>query len=140
MLREEVLMSERVEQRLRKAFLIAAEPQLFVSSLAASFEYYTQKLGFSIAFSYGEPPFYGQVARDGASLNLRSVDAPVLNPQLQEHERLLSATITLDDASALFEEFQTAGADFAQSLKSEPWGALTFVVRDPDGNLILFAS
>ena len=85
MLREEVLMSERVEQRLRKAFLIAAEPQLFVSSLAASFEYYTQKLGFSIAFSYGEPPFYGQVARDGASLNLRSVDAPVLNPQLQEH-------------------------------------------------------
>jgi hypothetical protein len=24
-------------------------------------------------------------------------------------------------------------------LKREPWGAHTFIVRDPDGNLLLFA-
>jgi len=30
--------------------------------------------------------------------------------------------------------------DFAQTLRNEPWGARTFIVRDPDGNLILFAS
>jgi hypothetical protein len=28
---------------------------------------------------------------------------------------------------------------FHQTLKSEPWGARTFIVRDPDGNLILFS-
>jgi len=28
---------------------------------------------------------------------------------------------------------------FHQELKTEPWGARTFIVKDPDGNLILFA-
>jgi len=132
-------MSELLEERSGKAFLVAAEPQLFVSNLDASFEYYTQKLGFGVAFSYGEPPFYGQVARDGAKLNLRSVDVPVLNPALTDREQFLSATITLEDANPLFREYQAAGVDFAQSLRSEPWGAQTFIVRDPDGNLLLFA-
>ena len=53
--------------------LLAAEPQLFVADMSASFESYLKKLGFSLAFSY-------------------------------------------------------------------PWGARTFVVRDPDGNLLLFAA
>jgi hypothetical protein len=40
---------------------------------------------------------------------------------------------------ALFLEFQNAGVTFFQSLKREPWGARDFIVRDPDGNLLLFA-
>ena len=32
-----------------------------------------------------------------------------------------------------------AGVAFAQPLKHEPWGARDFIVRDPDGNLVLFA-
>ena len=51
----------------------------------------------------------------------------------------MSAAITLDDAKPLFLEFQAAGVDFHQGLKTEPWGARTFIVRDPDGNLILFS-
>jgi uncharacterized glyoxalase superfamily protein PhnB len=64
----------------------------------------------------------------------------VLDPGLRDREHMLSASITLDDADALFLEFQSAGVDFAQTIKDEPWGARTFIVRDPDGNLILFAS
>jgi len=52
---------------------------------------------------------------------------------------LLAATITLEDAKPLFREYQEAGVEIAQPLRSEPWGAKTFVVRDPDGNLLLFA-
>ena len=39
----------------------------------------------------------------------------------------------------LFLQYQEAGVDFFQPLKQEPWGARTFIVRDPDGNLLLFA-
>ena len=35
-----------------------------MADIVASCEFYTKKLGFSVAFSYGEPPFYGQVFRD----------------------------------------------------------------------------
>jgi uncharacterized glyoxalase superfamily protein PhnB len=119
--------------------LTAAEPQLFVRDIVAASEFYSRKLGFSVAFIYGEPPFYAQVFRDGARLNLRQVDDAVLAGIRHATEQLLAATITLEDAKPLFVEYQHAGVEFVQSLKSEPWGARTFMVRDPDGNLLLFA-
>ena len=119
--------------------LVAAEPQLFVRDVAASVEFYSRSLGFSIAFTYGEPPFYGQVVRDGARLNLRHVDELVVDPVRRESEQLLAASITLDEAAPLFSEYEQAGVDFAQPLRTEEWGARTFIVRDPDGNLLLFA-
>ena len=119
--------------------LIAAEPQIFVRDVVRSSEFYSRKLGFSLAFIYGEPPFYAQVFRDGARLNLRHVDAPVFDRSLRDAEQLLSAAITLEDANPLFLEYQESGVEFAQPLRSEPWGARTFIVRDPDGNLLLFA-
>jgi len=133
-------MTQSRSRRRPQTVLHAAEPQLFVSNLVASFAFYTQNLGFSIAFSFGDPPFYGQVQRDAAKLNLRVVDAALLDPELREREQMLSASITLDDADALFLEYQSAGVSFAQPLRDEAWGARTFIVRDPDGNLILFAS
>jgi catechol 2,3-dioxygenase-like lactoylglutathione lyase family enzyme len=135
----DLTMTDTQAQTLGKPTLVAAEPQLFVSDIARSCEYYTKKLGFAVAFSYGEPPFYGQVFRDGARLNLRYLDTPGFDPALRDREQLLSASITLDDAKPLFLEYQAAGVVFAQPLRTEPWGARTFIVRDPDGNLILFA-
>jgi catechol 2,3-dioxygenase-like lactoylglutathione lyase family enzyme len=124
---------------LSKTSLLAAEPQLFVADIAASCDFYTGKLGFSVAFTYGDPPFYGQVFRDGARLNLRCVPKPPIDPELRDGEDLLSASITLDAAKPLFLEYQAAGVAFHQTLRTEPWGARTFVVRDPDGNLLLFS-
>ena len=119
--------------------LTAAEPQLFVRDIVAASEFYSRKLGFSVAFIYGEPPFYAQVFRDGARLNFRQVDVAVLDAIRRATEQLLAATITLEDAKPLFVEYQQAGVEFVQSLKSEPWGARTFIIRDPDGNVVLFA-
>ena len=119
--------------------LVSAEPQLYVQDIAASCEFYSRMLGFSVAFTYGEPPFYGQVFRDGVRLNLRQIDEPVVDPDRRDAEQLLVASITLEDAKPLFLEYHDAGVEFVQPLKSESWGAQTFMVRDPDGNLLLFA-
>jgi catechol 2,3-dioxygenase-like lactoylglutathione lyase family enzyme len=122
--------------------LTGVEAQLFVADVAAGCEFYAGKLGFATAFVYGEPPFYAQVVRDGARLNLRAVDEPVFAGDVREREGLLSATITVASASEvreLFAGYEAAGVGFCQELKAEEWGALTFVVRDLDGNLILFA-
>ena len=132
-------MTDINAEKLTKPTLLAAEPQLFVADIAASCKFYTGKLGFALAFTYGKPSFYGQVFRDGARLNLRHLPKPPIDPQVRQREDLLSASITLDDAKPLFLEFQAAGVEFHQALKTEPWGARTFIVRDPDGNLILFS-
>jgi len=125
-----------------RAVLTAAEPQLFVSDIKASCDFFTRKLGFAVAFVYGDPPFYGQVSRDRAALNLHCVDRPVFDSQLREREDLLSAAITVDSADELeqlYVEFQSAGVAFHRAPKREPWGAKNFIVKDPDGNLLLFA-
>jgi catechol 2,3-dioxygenase-like lactoylglutathione lyase family enzyme len=122
------------------ATILSSEPQLFVSDLDAALAFYAGKLGFHIAFSYGEPAFYAQVVRGGGRLNLRRVEGPVFDGTFRAREEdALSATLTLDDAAPLFREFEAAEVPFHQALRIERWGARTFIVRDPDGNLIAFA-
>lgn len=116
--------------------------QLFVADINASCDFYTHKLGFVVDFVYGDPPYYGQVSRDQARLALRMMCEPVFIGDIREREHLLSAALTVataDEIKQLFLTYQAAGVRFSQTLKKEPWGARTFVVSDPDGNLILFA-
>ena len=125
-----------------KPELTQVEAQLIVADIKASCAFFTSKLGFEVVFTYGEPPFYGQVKRDDARLNLRMVCEPVFVGDIREREQLLAASMTLGSAAEirqLFVQYQSAGVDFQQTLKQEPWGARTFIVRDPDGNLLLFA-
>ena len=97
----------------------------------------TSKLGFAIAFTYGEPPFFAQIKRDAARINLRCVERPVIDAGQRDREQLLSASLTIATAAeikALFLEFQAAGVMFFQTLKREAWGARDFIVNDPDGH------
>jgi len=122
--------------------LSSVEAQIFVADVKSSCDFFTSKLGFAIVFTYGDPPFYAQVRRDNARLNLRLVCEPVFVGDVRAREHLLSASITVDTApeiQQLFAEFQRAGVPFHQTLRKEPWGARNFIILDPDGNLILFA-
>jgi uncharacterized glyoxalase superfamily protein PhnB len=125
-----------------KATIVGAEPQLFVTDIKRSCEFFCDKLGFTLVFSHGKPPYYAQVGRDAAHLNLRFLEQTVIESSVRDREELLSASMTVataDEIKALFLEFQSAGVAFHQTLKKQPWGAKNFVVKDPDGNLLLFA-
>jgi uncharacterized glyoxalase superfamily protein PhnB len=130
-----------------RATIVGTEPQLLVTDIRRSCEFFREKLGFTLVFSYGKPPYYAQVRRDAARLNLRcvelrSVERPVIQSTVRDREELLSVSMTVataDELKLLFLEFQSAGVAFHQTLKKQPWGARNFVVKDPDGNLLLFA-
>jgi uncharacterized glyoxalase superfamily protein PhnB len=134
--------SLKVKSSPSKATIVSAEPQLFVTDINRSCEFFREKLGFSIVFSYGEPPYYAQVGRDAARLNLRCVEQLLFKSAVRDREELLSVSMTVatsDEIKLLFLEFQFVGVTFHQKLKKQPWGAKNFVVKDPDGNLLLFA-
>jgi catechol 2,3-dioxygenase-like lactoylglutathione lyase family enzyme len=135
-------MPSRPETVVARAAITAAEPQLFVADIRSSCDFFASKLGFATVLTYGEPPFYAQVQRDAARINLRCVEQPVIDPALRDREQLLAAALTVataEEIKALFLEFQAAGVVFFQTLKRQPWGARNFIVRDLDGNLLLFA-
>ena len=104
--------------------LQGATPQVFVTDLA----------------THGEPPFYGEVRRDGARLNLRVVDESPFLAGVQEREELLSAYVEVTDPEALSHEIEEAGAEIHAPLRRTPWGTIEVIVRDPDGNLLLFGA
>jgi uncharacterized glyoxalase superfamily protein PhnB len=134
--------SRRVKSSASKATIVGAEPQLFVTDINASCKFFQEKLGFSLVFSYGDPPYYAQMGRDAARLNLRRVERPVIESTVRDGEELLSVSMTVATAKEiklLFLEFQSAGVTFHQTLKKQPWGAANFIVKDTDGNLLLFA-
>jgi len=136
-------MTAKAFQSAPRPILISTEAQLFVADIQTSCAFYTDKLGFTLSLTYGDPPFYAQVTRDQARLNLRVVGEPVFAGDVRQREQLLSATLTLattGELQQLFSTYQAAGVPFQQTLRKEPWGASTFVVQDPDGNLILFAA
>ncbi|MEM7440894.1 MAG: VOC family protein [Pseudomonadota bacterium] len=133
-------MQTNDKSEVKTSTILSAEPQLFVSDIQATSKFYVGKLGFTVVFSYGEPAFYAQIGRGAARLNLRKVEGPVFAEGFRSRERdALSATLALDHAKALFLEFQENGIEFHQPLRTEPWGARTFIVEDPDGNLICFS-
>ncbi len=135
-------MTDEPRQTTPRPILTSISSQLFVANIKSSCDFYTNKLGFAVEFIYGDPPYYGQVVRDNARLNLRLVFEPVFVADVRKREHLLSASITVATANEikqLFLSYQAAGVSFHQALKKEPWGARTFVVSDPDENLILFA-
>lgn len=136
------IKSHKVRSSPSKATIVCAEPQLLVTDVKRSYEFFREKLGFSLVFSYGDPPYYAQVGRDAARLNLRYVTRHVSEAMTRDREEVLSVSMTVATAveiKLLFLEFQAAGVAFHRRLKKQPWGAKTFVVKDPDGNLLLFA-
>jgi catechol 2,3-dioxygenase-like lactoylglutathione lyase family enzyme len=135
-------MTEELRQTLPRPILNSISAQLFVADIQASCDFYADKLGFTVDFVYGDPPFYAQVTRDNAHLSFRHIDEPVFAGDVREREALLSASITVagaDEIKQLFLSYQAMDVPFHQTLKQEPWGATTLIVVDPDGNLILFA-
>ena len=135
-------MTDETREPMTRPILTSISAQLFVGDIKASCDFFTEKLGFAIDFTYGDPPFYGLVSRDNARLALRQFDERVFVGDIREREHLLSASITVataDEIKQLFLSYQADGVRFHQTLKKAPWGARTFITLDPDGNLILFA-
>src|SRR4029077_6245432 len=119
-----------------KATIVSAEPQLLVTDIQRSCEFFREKLGFTLVFTYGKPPYYAEVGRDAARLNLRCVNQTLIASPVRDREDLLSASMTVatsNEIKLLFLEFQSAGVTFHQTLKRRAWGARNFIVKDPDG-------
>ncbi len=130
------------QQTVAQPILNSVAAHLFVHNIDASCEFFQTRLGFAVDFVYGDPPFYAQVSRDNVKLALRHMDEPVFVADIRERENLVLASITVATAKEikqLYLTYQAAGVPFHQTLRKEPWGAKTFVVKDPDGNPILFA-
>ena len=116
-----------------------ARPVLHVRDVAASLGFYTERLGFTVAWRHEEEgtPIVAQVDRDECSLIIactwphkagNGTMFVSLDPKPWSKE---AQAVALD---ALRADFTAAGA----KVRDGQWGYLVVVVEDPDGNELLF--
>lgn len=114
---------------------------LAVADIPRALAFYA-RIGFATEFVHGEPPFYASVKRGRGRLALRHMDTPVHAGDIRARDEFLSAIFEIDTAAeirALAAAFAASGVAFQRALTRQSWGALDFVLADPDGNLLLFA-
>ena len=118
--------------------IAAIAPQFFTADLAATLQYYKDKLGFETQFIYGEPAFYAGAIRDGRSFFFRCVDSTMTQSPEKYKEEFLDAYLIAEDIDTLYAEYQSRGVEFAREIASMPWAFREFVVKDCDGRLLCF--
>jgi catechol 2,3-dioxygenase-like lactoylglutathione lyase family enzyme len=114
-------------------------PQFFTTDLPATLAYYRDRLGFELLGTWGDPPGYAIVWRDGHRIHFRVAGPPTPNPDKYDDE-LLDAYLFIENADALYGEYAARGVEFTRTLCDTPWRSREFVVKDCDGRLLAFGS
>ncbi len=112
---------------------------LLVRDVPASIAYWTDKLGFEATGTWGDPPEFAILKRDGARVMLGQARAeqPIV-PFWKMRPSLWNAYFWVDDAKATFAEMKAQGATIDYELCLQPYGVLEFGVRDLDDQDIGF--
>lgn len=119
------------------ARLTAHSGVLVSPHLARSLAYWQDVLGFTVDNTFGEPPTFAILKRDGAYLMIGATSDPVI-PRRQQRESLFDAYFWLDDAEAEFAACTSRGARVDYGPCLQPYGVLEFGLLDPDEHLIGF--
>ena len=116
-------------------------PFFIVKNLAASIDFYNQKLGFKTDLVVPEDdPFFGIVSRNNVRILLKEITEyihPVPNHTRHEWARW-DAFILISDPDALFAEYQSRGLEFHGLLEDTSDGLCAFELKDHDGYVLCF--
>lgn len=114
-------------------------PVFFTLDIPRTLAYYKTNLGFDCLGTWQDPPVYAIVARDDQAVHFRCAAPPTPNPDKYEEE-FLDAYFFIENADALFAEYDANGVEFTRTLANMPWNSREFVIRDCDGRLLAFGS
>ena len=104
---------------------------LAVSDIAAAVEFYTKKLGFQQAFSWGEPPTF-------AGVNLGKVQMFLEKGTPTPSAETGAVYFIVGDADQLYEFHRANGVEIAQVIDDRPYGIRDYTVRDLYGYYLVF--
>ena len=106
-------------------------PILNVSDFQNTVSYFTDKLGFELAWVWGDSPEFGAVRLDHVEIFL------CLNGQGAPGTWLM---VFMDDVDAYHDKIKQAGAEIVSGPESYPWGMREIGVKLPDDHVIRFGS
>ena len=110
-------------------------PQLRITNAEQSLGFYIHRLGFKIDWEHRFGPGYPlfvQLTRQGQTI--------FLTEHTGDCEVGGAVYFVIPDAAHCLSEFEQNGVVPTNTLSNTPWGTREFLLTDPDGNRLRFAS
>ena len=110
----------------------AVHPIIGTRDIEKALAFYSDRLGFKIAFRDGSTPTnYAGLKRDAVELHMQF--------QYEHEMSTLRLRLLVADPDALFEEYRTKDVLHDRTkLANTPWGTREFALYDPDRNGLTF--
>jgi catechol 2,3-dioxygenase-like lactoylglutathione lyase family enzyme len=102
---------------------------LTVSDIATAIDFYTQKLGFTLGFTWGNPPTFAGVNLDKVQMFLR---------EGTPDPKGCTVSFLVGDADQLFEFHRAQGVEVAETIADRLYGIRDYAVRDLHGYYLSF--
>jgi catechol 2,3-dioxygenase-like lactoylglutathione lyase family enzyme len=103
---------------------------VFVADLEGAIEFYVSKLGFTLAFTWGDPPSFAGVNLDRTQIFLDQSHPP--------DPAGCCLFFNVGNVDALYEFHRANGVAIAQEIADRPWHIRDYTVRDLHGYHIVF--
>jgi predicted enzyme related to lactoylglutathione lyase len=116
-------------------------PYFIVDDVVATANFYRDKLGFRYERFWGEPPCFAMVYRRGVTIMLKQLETPGLmhpNCIADPEDGAWDAYIWVENADALYKEFQSKGVTIARPICDQPYGCRDFDIADCNGYTLCF--
>ncbi len=107
-------------------------PIVGTCDIKRAIEFYTQQLGFQLAFGdKTDPPNYVGFRRDAVKIHMQF--------QFEHEMSRIRLRFLVDDPDALFNEYRQHGVECSASgIRDTPWGTREFALFDMDRNALTF--
>jgi len=110
-------------------------PQILVTDIACSIEFYTKKLGFEVDFLYED--FYAGIIKDGYSIHLKLGKPSTEERKKKNEDEDLDIVFSVEKVEDLYTELVNKSVEITQPLCDRPYGK-EFYIADPDGYILAF--
>jgi catechol 2,3-dioxygenase-like lactoylglutathione lyase family enzyme len=115
----------------------SAVPVIATDDIQKTLSYYTNVLGFSFDFEYGNPVVYAGVKSGNVEIYF-SYD-PEFATAIKEQKLYPEIFIWVSDADALFKGQIAMGVEIIESIADRPWNVRQYVIKDINGYHLKFA-
>ncbi|MFT3823382.1 MAG: VOC family protein [Chitinophagaceae bacterium] len=109
---------------------IQVHPTLQVTNIPEAVDFYTQKMGFTPGFTWGEPPTFGAVNLGKLQVFLSQKSEGPISPS--------SVFFVVENSDELFEYQQSNGVQVIEAPADREYGIRDYLVRDIYGNDLVF--
>jgi catechol 2,3-dioxygenase-like lactoylglutathione lyase family enzyme len=111
-------------------------PQLRTTDLAASIEFYTTRLGFTLEFQYDD--FYAGVRSGDYVVHLKLIDAPDPSIAFVDREEHFHLYFQTADVSAVAHDLARRGVRLVKDVHETAWGTRECIIKDNAGHTLYF--